>query len=48
MACTNDLNDAQWALLRPVFTPPGKRGRRHGDDLRTVVDGMLYIAHTGC
>src|SRR3954470_22037804 len=27
---------------------PGKRGRKHADDLRTVVDAMLYIAQTGC
>ena len=27
---------------------PGKRGRRHADDLRSVVDAMLYIAQTGC
>jgi transposase len=27
---------------------PGKRGRKHANDLRTVVDAMLYIAQTGC
>lgn len=27
--------------------PAGKPGRKHGD-LRTVVNGILYIAHTGC
>jgi len=31
-----------------VFNAPGKRGRKHADDLRTVVDAMLYIAQTGC
>jgi transposase len=34
--------------LEPVFNTPGKRGRRHGDDLRVVVDAMLYIVQTGC
>ena len=34
-------------LLLPVFNAPGKRGRTHADDLRTVVDAMLYIAQTG-
>jgi putative transposase len=48
MAYPSDLNDDQWALLEPVFNAPGKRGRKHGDDLRTVVDAMLYIAQTGC
>ena len=31
-----------------MFNAPGKRGRKHADDLRTVVDAMLFIAHTGC
>ena len=48
MAYPSDLTDEQWALLEPVFNAPGKRGRKHGDDLRTVVDAMLYIAQTGC
>jgi putative transposase len=48
MGYPSDLTDQQWALLEPVFNAPGKRGRRHAGDLRTVVDAMLYIAHTGC
>ncbi len=44
----SDLTDEQWNLLAPVFSAPGKRGRRHADDLRNVVDAMLYIAQTGC
>jgi transposase len=31
-----------------VFNVPGKRGRKHAEDLRSVVDAMLYIAPTGC
>jgi len=27
---------------------PGKGVRKHADDLRTVVDAMLYIVQTGC
>jgi len=27
---------------------PGKRGHKHRDDLRCVVNAMLYIAQTGC
>ena len=34
-------------VLEPVFNAPGRRGRKHADDLRTVVDAMLYIAQTG-
>ncbi len=48
MAYPSDLTDEQWALLGPVFTGPGKRGPKHGPDLRRVVDAMLYISHTGC
>lgn len=48
MAYPSDLTDEQWALLEPVLRSPGKRGRRHGPDLRRVVDGMLYVAQTGC
>lgn len=45
----SDLNDAQWAVLRPFLMLPGKRGRRYVEaDLRQVVDGLLYVAHTGC
>jgi len=45
---STDLTDEQWALLEPVFNTPGKRGPKHAPDLRTVVDAMLYISHTGC
>jgi transposase len=48
MSYPSDLTDDQWGLLEQVFNLPGKRGRKHADDLRTVVDAMLYIAHTGC
>ena len=48
MSYASDLTDEQWALLEPVFNAPGKRGPEHAPDLRRVVDGMLYIPHTGC
>ncbi len=48
MSYPSDLTDDQWELLEPVFNTPGKRGRKHADDLRAVVDAMLYIAQTGC
>lgn len=48
MSYPSDLTDDQWRLLEPVFNAPGKRGRKHAGDLRTVVDAMLYIAQTGC
>ena len=48
MPYPSDLTDDQWELLEPVFNAPGKRGRRHADDLRSVVDAMLYISQAGC
>lgn len=48
MSYSTDLTDEQWALLEPVFNAPGKRGPKHAPDLRSVVDAMLYISHTGC
>lgn len=48
MSYLSDLTDEQWALVDPVFNAPGKCRRKHAPDLRTVVDAMLYIAHTGC
>jgi transposase len=48
MPYPSDLTDDQWELLEPVLNAPGKRGRRHADDLRSVVDAMLYTADAGC
>ena len=48
MSYPSDLTDEQWDLLDPVSNTPGKRGRKHAEDLRTVVDAMLCIAQTGC
>ena len=41
MSYPSDLTDDQWELLEQVFNAAGKRGRRHADGLRTVVDAML-------
>ena len=48
MSYPRDLTDDPWELLKPVFNTSGRRGRKHGADLRTVGDAMLYIAQTGC
>lgn len=44
----SDLTDEQWELVERELCGPGKRGRAFGPDLRRVVDGMLYVSHTGC
>lgn len=48
VAYLSDLTDAQWKILEPLLLVPSKRGPKHGDDLRHVVNAMLYISHTGC
>jgi transposase len=47
MSYPYDLTDDQWTLLEPAINAPGKRGRKGAEDLRTVVDAMLYIAQAG-
>ncbi len=48
MTYPTDMTDAQWARLKPLLESPSKRGRKHGQDLRQVVDALLYVTHTGC
>ena len=48
VAYSSDLTDVQWKVLEPLLLDTSKRGPKHGDDLRHVVDAMLYISHTGC
>ncbi len=46
-----DLTDEQWALIRPHI-PPDKSGTRKGGrppvDKRTIVNGLMYFARSGC
>lgn len=41
MSYASDLTDEQWELLDTVFRAPCKRGRKHGDEMRSVVGAML-------
>ena len=48
----SDLTDAQWALIEPML-PASKSGTFRGGrprevDLRTIVNGILYLNRTGC
>lgn len=47
-----DLTDEQWELLKPFVVKPirqGKgRGRKPKQDYRNEINGMLYVAKTGC
>ncbi len=48
VAYSSDLTDDQWKILEPLLQVSSKRGPKHGNDIRHVVDAMLYISHTGC
>jgi putative transposase len=48
MTYPTDMTDAQWKKLKPLLESASKRGRKHGQDLRQVVDALLYVTHTGC
>jgi putative transposase len=44
----SDLTDAQWELVEPLI-PPAKPGGRHQEiPRRELVNGILYLLHTGC
>ena len=44
----SDLTDAQWGLVEPMI-PPGRWGGRTREvDMREVLNGILYLARTGC
>jgi transposase len=44
----SDLSDAEWAVIEPHMPATKHLGRPRETDLRTVLDGILYIARTGC
>jgi transposase len=44
----SDLTDAEWALIEPRMAEVKPLGRPRATSLRAVLDGILYIARTGC
>ena len=44
----SDLTNAEWAVIQPHMPAAKPLGRPRGTDLRAVLDGILYIARTGC
>lgn len=44
----SDLTEDEWALVAPLI-PPAKHGGRHREiDVREVLNGIFYVAATGC
>jgi putative transposase len=47
-AYPSDLNDVEWALLKPLVSRRDMRGRKGEVDLREVVNAIRYQDRTGC
>ena len=44
----SDVTDREWAVIEPFMPPPQRIGRPRKTDLREIVNGVLYMASTGC
>ena len=44
----SDLTDEEWALVKPLIAPGKRGGGKRRVDLRSIVDGLMYVASTGC
>lgn len=45
---SSDLNDAEWALLRPLLPGPPKLGRPPRYERRLVLNAIFYVVRSGC
>jgi transposase len=45
---SSDMTETEWRVLEPLLPAPAKLGRPRTTDLRSVVDGILYMSTTGC
>ena len=44
----SDLTDEEWALVAPRIPPAKPGGRKRKVDVREVLNGIFYVAATGC
>jgi transposase len=44
----SDLTDEEWALIGPSIPPAKRGGTKRTVDVRSVVNGVMYILSTGC
>ena len=44
----SDLTDEEWALIGPSIPPAKRGGNKRTVDVRSVVNGVMYILSTGC
>ena len=45
---SSDMTDAEWGVIEPFLPRACRLGRPRTTDLRSIVNGILYIAMTGC
>jgi len=43
----SDLNDADWAVLKPLIPAAKPRGRPRSVDVRRIVKGIFYVLWSG-
>jgi len=43
-----DLTDRQWKEVEPYIPPEHRGGRPRDQDMREVINGILYVLRTGC
>src|SRR5829696_3791759 len=47
MVRRHELTDEQWERLQPLLPPQKPATGRSGNDLRTVLNGILWVTRTG-
>ena len=44
----SDLTDEEWALIGPLIPRAKRGGNKRTVDVRSVVNGVMYVLSTGC
>lgn len=47
-AYSSDLSDGQWEAVKPLIPPAKPGGRPRSIDMREILNGILYVARSGC
>ena len=48
MPYPSDVTDGQWRLIASSIPPPKPGGRPRSNDMREVINAILYLSRTGC
>ena len=44
----SDLTDHEWSLVQDIIPPARRGGNKRTIDIRSVVNGLMYVLSTGC